>query len=140
MVFLQGVAPAAPSGGNKLVRTTRIRRQTTPETNQTLQEQPIVFNHVYNINVPAESLCSVDLDSSAPSGPAAGKVFLLILSFCKPTACYCHPKTSSQFKGPRAELGSSPSVEGPINPAGPAEYTEQTLDAESQVSHCQHRG
>ena len=25
--------------------------------------QPVVFNHVYNINVPAGSLCSVDLDS-----------------------------------------------------------------------------
>lgn len=106
LVAQQGVAPAAPSGGNKLVRTTRIRRQ-TPETNQTLQEQPIVFNHVYNINVPAESLCSVDLDASAPSGPV---------------------------DGPRAELASSPSVEGPINPAGPEEYTEQTLDAESQVT------
>lgn len=71
LVCLQGAAPAAPSGGNKLVRTTRVRRQ-TPETNQTLQEQPIVFNHVYNINVPAESLCSVDLDTSTPSGPADG--------------------------------------------------------------------
>lgn len=71
MVCLQGIAPAAPSGGNKLVQTTRIRRQ-APETNQTLQEQPIVFNHVYNINVPAESLCSVDLDASAPSGPVDG--------------------------------------------------------------------
>lgn len=71
LVCLQGAAPAAPSGGNKLVRTTRVRRQ-TPETNQTLQEQPIVFNHVYNINVPAESLCSVDLDASTPSGPADG--------------------------------------------------------------------
>ncbi|XP_055360432.1 tenascin isoform X2 [Betta splendens] len=26
-------------------------------------EQPVVFNHVYNINVPSTSLCSVDLDS-----------------------------------------------------------------------------
>ncbi|XP_076023545.1 tenascin [Genypterus blacodes] len=29
-------------------------------------DQPVVFNHVYNINVPSTSLCSVDLDS--PSG------------------------------------------------------------------------
>lgn len=47
---------------------------------------------------------------------------------------------SSQCKGPRAELASSPSVEGPINPAGPEEYTEQTLDAESQVNHYKYQG
>lgn len=37
------------------------------------------------------------------------------------------------FKGSRAELGSRPSMEGPMDPTGPAEYTEQTLDADSQV-------
>lgn len=26
-------------------------------------DHPVVFNHVYNINVPASSLCSVDLDA-----------------------------------------------------------------------------
>lgn len=26
-------------------------------------DQPVVFNHIYNINVPTTSLCSVDLDS-----------------------------------------------------------------------------
>uniref|UniRef100_A0A3B5KYR8 Tenascin R (restrictin, janusin) n=1 Tax=Xiphophorus couchianus TaxID=32473 RepID=A0A3B5KYR8_9TELE len=89
---LQGAAHAAPSGDNKLVRTTRVRRQipegdqfpSASSVNQTLREQPLVFNHVYNINVPMESLCSVDLDASVPSGPT--------------------------------------------------EYTEQTLDAESQVT------
>ncbi|XP_075903228.1 tenascin isoform X3 [Nelusetta ayraudi] len=30
-------------------------------------EQPVVFNHVYNINVPGTSLCSVDLDSPGGS-------------------------------------------------------------------------
>lgn len=47
----------------------RHRRETlmprkTPE-NLTLPhpDQPVVFNHVYNINVPSSSLCSVDLDS-----------------------------------------------------------------------------
>uniref|UniRef100_A0A8D2ZDZ6 Tenascin R (restrictin, janusin) n=1 Tax=Scophthalmus maximus TaxID=52904 RepID=A0A8D2ZDZ6_SCOMX len=110
---LQGAAHAAPSGDNKLVRTTRVRRQ-TPEgdlppysTNQTLQEQPLVFNHVYNINVPLESLCSVDLDAAAPPAPG---------------------------DGPRGELASKPHVEGPMDPTGPAEYTEQTLDADSQVT------
>uniref|UniRef100_A0A8D3E051 Tenascin R (restrictin, janusin) n=1 Tax=Scophthalmus maximus TaxID=52904 RepID=A0A8D3E051_SCOMX len=92
VILACGAAHAAPSGDNKLVRTTRVRRQ-TPEgdlppysTNQTLQEQPLVFNHVYNINVPLESLCSVDLDAAAPPAP------------------------------------------------GDAEYTEQTLDADSQVT------
>ncbi|XP_071347878.1 tenascin-R isoform X2 [Trachinotus anak] len=110
---LQGAAHAAPSGDNKLVRTTRVRRQTpggdqsTSSANQTLREQPVVFNHVYNINVPLESLCSVDLDASAPPAPGDGS---------------------------RAELGSRPSVEAPMDPNGPTEYTEQTLDADSQVT------
>ncbi|XP_027877253.1 tenascin-R isoform X2 [Xiphophorus couchianus] len=108
---LQGAAHAAPSGDNKLVRTTRVRRQipegdqfpSASSVNQTLREQPLVFNHVYNINVPMESLCSVDLDASvAPDS--------------------------------HAELGSRPPVEGPGEPSGPTEYTEQTLDAESQVT------
>lgn len=36
-------------------------------------------------------------------------------------------------KGSRAGLGSSPSMEGPMDPSGPTEYTEQTLDTDSQV-------
>ncbi|XP_039671363.1 tenascin-R isoform X5 [Perca fluviatilis] len=112
---LQGAAHAAPSGDNKLVRTTRVRRQTpggnqppfASSANETLREQPVVFNHVYNINVPLESLCSVDLDASAPPAPGDGS---------------------------RAELGSTSSVDGPMDPNGPTEYTEQTLDADSQVT------
>lgn len=46
----------------------RHRRQTlaAPEefnTSVPSAGQPVVFNHVYNINVPASSLCSVSLDS-----------------------------------------------------------------------------
>ncbi|XP_062290380.1 tenascin-like isoform X3 [Scomber scombrus] len=46
----------------------RHRRQTLTsprEHNVTLpsSDHPVVFNHVYNINVPASSLCSVDLDA-----------------------------------------------------------------------------
>ncbi|XP_034457262.1 tenascin-like isoform X4 [Hippoglossus hippoglossus] len=46
----------------------RHRRQTLlapKEHNVTLPsaDHPVVFNHVYNINVPASSLCSVDLDA-----------------------------------------------------------------------------
>ncbi|XP_063741088.1 tenascin-R isoform X2 [Eleginops maclovinus] len=112
---LQGAANAAPSGDSKLVRTTRVRRQTSgrdqpPSTspdNETLRDQPVVFNHVYNINVPLESLCSVDLDANAPPAPGDGSY---------------------------AELGSRPSMEGPMFPNGPTEYTEQTLDADSQVT------
>ncbi|CAK6966907.1 tenascin-R [Scomber scombrus] len=112
---LQAATHAAPAGDNKLVRTTRVKRQTpggdqppsASPANQTLWEQPVVFNHVYNINVPLESLCSVDLDASAPLASGDGS---------------------------RAELGSRPSVEGPMDPTGPAEYTEQTLDTDSQVT------
>ncbi|XP_061550695.1 tenascin-R isoform X4 [Phycodurus eques] len=111
---LQGATYAAPSGDNQLVRTTRVRRQipdgetsSASSPNQTMQEQPLVFNHVYNINVPVESLCSVDLDTAAPPAPE---------------------------DGPRAELGSRSSVKRPLDPIGPTEYTEQTLDADSQVT------
>uniref|UniRef100_A0A8C7YQW0 Tenascin R (restrictin, janusin) n=1 Tax=Oryzias sinensis TaxID=183150 RepID=A0A8C7YQW0_9TELE len=115
LLAMQGAAHAAPSGDNKLVRTSRVRRQTpggdqppsASSANQTLKEQPLIFNHVYNINVPLESLCSVDLDASAASAPDS-----------------------------HAELGSRPSVEGPMDPdsSGPTEFTEQTLDADSQVT------
>ncbi|CAL8344822.1 unnamed protein product [Merluccius merluccius] len=99
---------AAPSGDSKLVRTIRVKRQAPGEellasaalANQSLGEQAVVFNHVYNINVPMESLCSVDLESS--SAPDA-----------------------------RAELGPRPPMEGL---AGATEYTEQTVDTDSQVT------
>ncbi|XP_028986642.1 tenascin-R isoform X3 [Betta splendens] len=111
VLALQGAAHAAPSGGNKLVRTTRVRRQAAggdrapSPSNQSLGEQPVIFNHVYNINVPLESLCTVDLDASVPPPP-----------------------------GSHAELGSRSSVESPMDPNGPTEYTEQTMDADSQVT------
>ncbi|XP_034451614.1 tenascin isoform X2 [Hippoglossus hippoglossus] len=52
-----------------LVKVIRHRRETLmpkkTQENLTLPhpDQPVVFNHVYNINVPTTSLCSVDLDS-----------------------------------------------------------------------------
>ena len=55
-----------------LVKVIRHRRETLmpkkTQENLTLPhpDQPVVFNHVYNINVPTTSLCSVDLD--APVG------------------------------------------------------------------------
>ncbi|XP_023654438.1 tenascin-R isoform X1 [Paramormyrops kingsleyae] len=75
LVMLLAETPVlcGPAYGGQLVRTTRMRRQAseadTPVSNDTMREQPFVFNHIYNINVPLESLCSVDLDS-AP-GPEA---------------------------------------------------------------------
>lgn len=60
---------AVPNPTSKLVRTTRVRRQAPDDGslpgNQT---QPMIFHHVYNINVPVESLCSVDLDAIAGPG------------------------------------------------------------------------
>ncbi|CAL8280158.1 unnamed protein product [Lota lota] len=90
---LQTPSHAAPSGDSKLARTIRVKRQAPGEeflapaalSNQSLGEQAVVFNHVYNINVPMESLCSADLES-------------------------------------------------PSAPAGATEYTEQTVDTDSQVT------
>uniref|UniRef100_A0A8C7N8R5 Tenascin C n=1 Tax=Oncorhynchus kisutch TaxID=8019 RepID=A0A8C7N8R5_ONCKI len=49
----------------KLLRDKRATLTTPTRNNVTLTsaEQPVVFNHVYNINVPSGSLCSVDLDA-----------------------------------------------------------------------------
>ncbi|XP_052377421.1 tenascin-like isoform X2 [Oncorhynchus keta] len=49
----------------KLLRDKRATLTTPGGNNVTLTsaEQPVVFNHVYNINVPSSSLCSVDLDA-----------------------------------------------------------------------------
>ncbi|XP_055776137.1 tenascin-like isoform X1 [Salvelinus fontinalis] len=45
----------------------RHRRETLrdPSENMTLPhpDQPVIFNHIYNINVPSSSLCSVDVES-----------------------------------------------------------------------------
>ncbi|KAM9438045.1 tenascin-like isoform 2-T2 [Salvelinus alpinus] len=49
----------------KLLRHKRATLTTPGGNNVTLTstDQPVVFNHVYNINVPSGSLCSVDLDA-----------------------------------------------------------------------------
>ncbi|XP_048212856.1 tenascin-R isoform X1 [Perognathus longimembris pacificus] len=60
-----------PSECQLEVTTERVQRQTVEEEggisnyNTTSKEQPMVFNHVYNINVPLESLCSSGLEASA---------------------------------------------------------------------------
>lgn len=58
-----------------LVKVIRHRREALmpkkTQENLTLPhpDQPVVFNHVYNINVPTTSLCSVDLESPGGSEP-----------------------------------------------------------------------
>ncbi|XP_056142761.1 tenascin [Lampris incognitus] len=49
----------------KIIRHRRETLAPKAQENLTLPhpDQPVVFNHVYNINVPSSSLCSVDLDS-----------------------------------------------------------------------------
>ncbi|XP_051789090.1 tenascin-R isoform X2 [Erpetoichthys calabaricus] len=65
--------------GGFLVKTTRRRRDTKEVEGQNANEslslkgKAMVFNHVYNINVPLESLCSVSLDSSAGDGVKVGE-------------------------------------------------------------------
>uniref|UniRef100_A0A671WTR9 Tenascin R (restrictin, janusin) n=1 Tax=Sparus aurata TaxID=8175 RepID=A0A671WTR9_SPAAU len=105
-----------------LVRTTRVKRQTqggdqppsASSANQTMREQPVVFNHVYNINVPLESLCSVDLDASTPPGPddeyteqtldADSQVTFTHRINIPKAACGCPTTTSIQQLATRVEM------------------------------------
>ncbi|XP_041094569.1 tenascin-like isoform X3 [Polyodon spathula] len=64
----------------KVIRHRREVLVTPTEENLTLPspDKPVVFNHVYNINVPSSSLCSVDLDSPGepevkPQAPSDGQ-------------------------------------------------------------------
>ncbi|XP_066887257.1 tenascin-R isoform X2 [Kogia breviceps] len=60
-----------PSECQLEVTTERVQRQAVEEEggadsyNTSGKEQPVVFNHVYNINVPLDSLCSSGLEASA---------------------------------------------------------------------------
>ncbi|XP_038134449.1 tenascin-like [Cyprinodon tularosa] len=49
-------------------RETLVPKKTQENLTLPHPEQPVVFNHVYNINVPSTSLCSVDLDSPGSTG------------------------------------------------------------------------
>ncbi len=55
------------SSAGLVKRVIRHRRESLSQTTENLTlpspDEPVVFNHVYNINVPSGSLCSVDLDS-----------------------------------------------------------------------------
>lgn len=60
---------SVPANKEKTLWTARIKRQAPDgSSNNNNQSQPMIFNHVYNINVPLESLCSVDLDSNGSTG------------------------------------------------------------------------
>ncbi|XP_007667106.2 tenascin-R [Ornithorhynchus anatinus] len=55
-----------PSDGQLEVTTERVRRPAAAEGGGVAgAERPMVFNHVYNINVPLDSLCSSGLEASA---------------------------------------------------------------------------
>lgn len=56
---------ALPTEGGVLKKVIRHKRQS--QVNVTLPEenQPVVFNHVYNIKLPVGSQCSVDLESAS---------------------------------------------------------------------------
>ncbi|XP_064132677.1 tenascin-R-like [Loxodonta africana] len=60
-----------PSECQLEVTTERVQRQAVEEEgsmanyNTSSKEQPMVFNHVYNINVPLDSLCYSGLEASA---------------------------------------------------------------------------
>ncbi|CAM4542796.1 unnamed protein product [Leuciscus chuanchicus] len=55
------------SSAGLVKRVIRHRRESLSPTTENLTlpspDQPVVFNHVYNINVPTGSMCSVDMDS-----------------------------------------------------------------------------
>uniref|UniRef100_A0A3Q2XT80 Tenascin C n=1 Tax=Hippocampus comes TaxID=109280 RepID=A0A3Q2XT80_HIPCM len=62
------------SAAGLVKKVLRHRRQMPLEHNVTspgAERQSVIFNHVYNINVPASHLCSVDLDATESSAETA---------------------------------------------------------------------
>ncbi|XP_012885564.1 PREDICTED: tenascin [Dipodomys ordii] len=56
---------ALPSEGGVLKRIIRHKRQSGVNVTLPEENQPVVFNHVYNIKLPVGSQCSVDLESAS---------------------------------------------------------------------------
>ncbi|XP_064533179.1 tenascin isoform X3 [Pseudopipra pipra] len=52
-------------GGGLIKRIIRHKRETGLNVTLPEDNQPVVFNHVYNIKLPVGSLCSVDLDAAS---------------------------------------------------------------------------
>lgn len=66
LILLTALLSSSDAGLVKKILRHRRQALTSPrEHNVTIPsaDHPVVFNHVYNINVPASSLCSVDLDA-----------------------------------------------------------------------------
>ncbi|XP_006890769.1 PREDICTED: tenascin-like isoform X1 [Elephantulus edwardii] len=55
----------APAKGGVLKRVIRHKRQSGVNVSLPEENQPVVFNHVYNIKLPMGSQCSVDLESGS---------------------------------------------------------------------------
>ncbi|XP_028017211.2 tenascin isoform X1 [Eptesicus fuscus] len=56
---------ALPAEGGVLKKVLRHKRQTGVNITLPEENQPVVFNHVYNIKLPVGSQCSVDLESAS---------------------------------------------------------------------------
>ncbi|KAM5299132.1 tenascin isoform 4-T4 [Ctenodactylus gundi] len=56
---------ALPSEGAVLKKVIRHKRETGLNASLPEENQPVVFNHVYNIKLPVGSQCSVDLESTS---------------------------------------------------------------------------
>ncbi|KAM6183109.1 tenascin isoform 1-T2 [Erethizon dorsatum] len=56
---------ALPSEGGVLKKVIRHKRQSGVNVTLPEENQPVVFNHVYNIKLPMGSQCSVDLESAS---------------------------------------------------------------------------
>uniref|UniRef100_A0A5F9DIW0 Tenascin n=1 Tax=Oryctolagus cuniculus TaxID=9986 RepID=A0A5F9DIW0_RABIT len=56
---------ALPTEGGVLKRVIRHKRQSGVNVTLPEENQPVVFNHVYNIKLPVGSQCSVDLESAS---------------------------------------------------------------------------
>ncbi|XP_037653899.1 tenascin isoform X2 [Choloepus didactylus] len=56
---------ALPTEGGVLKRVIRHKRQSGVNVSLPEEQQPVVFNHIYNIKLPMGSQCSVDLESAS---------------------------------------------------------------------------
>lgn len=56
---------AIPTEGGVLKKFVRHKRQSGVNVTLSEENQPVVFNHIYNIKLPVGSQCSVDLESAS---------------------------------------------------------------------------
>ncbi|NXG24648.1 TENA protein, partial [Grallaria varia] len=60
--------------GGLIKRIIRQKRETGLNVTLPEENQPVVFNHVYNIKLPVGSLCSVDLDTASGDADLKGEI------------------------------------------------------------------